>query len=311
MSAQKKPQLNTELLRTRLKLKAYSTERKLLESHSVAKKFFETYKLRPGQIRNHAVKLLTSGALASGLLLSNNSIIPSIIPLKERIIHSISSQTVENNMTGRIWPVLPDKIGPLTPEQESRISKIIKDLYNVQAVAELEGNRLNQTYGRMGAEQHLPRYPGDTVYNHKEFAEKGITPGLGAWGYFAYSPNELTPELEQIEKYYVAVQTLYLPDWVTRLNYLRDWYKYRRVVVINPENGKAIIAAVADSGPAWWTGKTFGGSPEVMAYLKINVGMQNSPVILFFVDEKNKKVPLGPLEYNDNKDKITFASEKN
>ena len=83
------------------------------------------------------------------------------------------------------------------------------------------------------------------------------------------------------EKYYVAVQTLYLPDWTTRLAYLRDWYKYRKVVVTNPVNGKTIIAVVDDSGPSWWTGKHFGGSPEIMAYLGLNVGMQKGPVVLF------------------------------
>jgi len=47
----------------------------------------------------------------------------------------------------------------------------------------------------MGAEQHLPRYPGDTVYEHRDLIEKGITPGLGGWGYFAPSRNQMTPEL--------------------------------------------------------------------------------------------------------------------
>ncbi|MBI2008442.1 hypothetical protein HYS82_02190, partial [Candidatus Amesbacteria bacterium] len=77
-----------------------------------------------------------------------------------------------------------------------------------------------------------------------------------------------------------------------------DWYKYRKVVVVNSANGKTVIAVVADSGPAAWTGKHFGGSPEVMADLKLNVGKQKGPVIMFFVDDPENKVPLGPLEYN-------------
>lgn len=108
----------------------------------------------------------------------------------------------------------------------------------------------------------------------------------------------MTPDLVNIEKYYAVVQTLYLPDWSTRLPYLRDWYKYRKVLIVNPQNGKAIVAAIADSGPAMWTGKHYGGSPEVMAYLNLNVGMQKGPVTLFFVDDPQNQVPLGPLEYN-------------
>lgn len=101
-----------------------------------------------------------------------------------------------------------------------------------------------------------------------------------------------------LEKWYVAVQTLYLPDWQSRLNYLRDWYKYRKVLVVNPVNGKTVVADVADSGPAQFTGKHYGGSPEVMAYLGLNVHMQKGPVILFFVDDPNNEIPLGPVEYN-------------
>ena len=186
----------------------------------------------------------------------------------------------------------------LNRDQEEKISEEIEKMYGVKAVAELEGNRLNNSYGRMGAEQHLPRYPGDTVYEHRDLIEKGITPGLGGWGYFAPSRNQMTPELVETEKWYVAVQTLYLPDWNIRTEELAKWYKYRHVLVVNPANGKAVVAAVADAGPAAFTGKHFGGSPEVMQYLGINYGKQNHPVVLFFVDDPNKEIPLGPLQYN-------------
>ncbi|MEK7504288.1 MAG: hypothetical protein AAB550_02200 [Patescibacteria group bacterium] len=171
--------------------------------------------------------------------------------------------------------------------QEQEISDIYLKNFNLKAYAKYEGERLNRSYGLIGAEQHMPRFPGDTAEQHGQFIQSGITPGKGAWGY--------VPDVEK-EKYYVAVQTLYLPDWTTRLAYLRDWYKYRKVVVTNPVNGKTIIAVVADSGPSWWTGKHFGGSPEIMAYLGLNVGMQKGPVVLFFVDDPGDKIPLGPLE---------------
>ena len=70
------------------------------------------------------------------------------------------------------------------------------------------------------------------------------------------------------------------------------------MAVINPQNGKVIIAVVADSGPSWWTGKKFGGSPEVMDYLQLQDGRQKGAVVVFFVDDPQDQVPLGPLEYN-------------
>ena len=139
----------------------------------------------------------------------------------------------------------------------------------------------------------MQRYPGDTIDQHGQFLREGMAPGKWAWGYIS------NPEYE---KYYVAVQTLYLPDWSARLSYLRDWYRYRKVLVVNPHNAKSIVAVIGDSGPAAWTGKHFGGSPEVMAYLELNRGKQKGAVILFFVDDPSNKVPLGPLESKVNYD---------
>ena len=66
---------------------------------------------------------------------------------------------------------------------------------------------------------------------------------------------------------------------------------------MNTDNGNAVVAAIADSGPAAWTGKHFGGSPEVMHELG-GSSYKKGAVILFFVDDPENKVPLGPVEYN-------------
>lgn len=316
-----KQQLNSELLRQRLVLKNASAERKLLTSHSAAREFFSKLELRPGKIRQHAAKLLTSGALAGTLLLSG---MPVALPLVAGNANNPLAESAKNNDNQNLTPTpqlqnqlaqlaqsaLPSEgTWQLTRDQEKRIQAGIKNIWGITAKPELDGHRLNNDYGRMGAEQHLPRFPGDDVYQHENLVDKGITPGLGGWGYFAYSKDLMTPELYANEKYYVAVQTLYLPDWNTHTKELVDWYKYRKVVVVNPQNGKTIVADVADAGPAIWTGKHFGGSPEVMAYLGINTGMQNHPVVLFFLDDPNKEIPLGPVEYNWDENKKMLANK--
>ena len=91
---------------------------------------------------------------------------------------------------------------------------------------------------------------------------------------------------------------MYLPDWNTRQPYLKDWYKHRKVFIVNTENGNAVVAAIADSGPAAWTGKQFGGSPEVMQTLGGNK-YKKGPVITFFVDDPENKISLGLVEYNN------------
>lgn len=278
--------MNTDFLRARLKLRSYASEKALTSKHPHAADFLH--------VRQHAAKLLTSGVLAGSLLLGAHVNAATVrakdLPKNEQLSFAVSQIDLSNRLKETLPPVGE---WDLNAEQENKVSQEIANIYGVHAVAHLEGNQLNNSYGRMGAEQHLARFPGDFVEN--------MAPGLGGWGYFALSSEAMTPELYDTEKYYVAVQTLYLPDWNSRTKELVAWYKYRRVVVVNPNNGRAIVAAVGDAGPANWTGKFFGGSPEVMDYLRINYGMQNHPVVLFFLDDPNHEIPLGPLEKKYNK----------
>jgi len=237
-------------------------------------------------------KFLVSTAVAGTLFFTAPAVASLASQPPEEIISDISIGPRQKLLLD-LKATLPPSLEILNPDLEIKISNILREDLGIKAYAGLDGEKLNRSYGLIGAEQHLVRFPGDTIDQHGQFLRAGIAPGRGAWGYI----ND--PEKE---KYYVAVQTLYLPDWSARLSYLRDWYKYRKVLVVNPVNGKSMVAVIGDSGPASWTGKHFGGSPEVMAYLELNYGKQKGAVILFFVDDKNNQVPLGPLESKLNYD---------
>ena len=288
--------LRTAKLRLALERQAHRSGRKLRKNHPHVISFLEKRGVTPASIRQHAARLATTGALAGAMLLAPP--IAQQVRSATSAIAQMTSQQLQQKLTEQLTNILPKEMSSLVPGQEEQISKIVQNLWGIRAVAELDGERLNRSYGFIGAEQHLPRFPGDSLDQHDGFQRSGITPGLGAWGYFAPNKQSLTQDLIDKEKWYVAVQTLYLPDWNTRFRYLRDWYQYRKVLVVNPTNGKTVAAAVADAGPANWTGKHYGGSPEVMAYLGLNVGMQKGAVVLFFVDDPNNEVPLGPVEYN-------------
>ena len=45
-----------------------------------------------------------------------------------------------------------------------------------------------------------------------------------------------------------------------------------------------------------------------MDYLQMKDGKQRGPVVLFFVDDPDGKIPLGPLEYNLEKGPPLLAS---
>ncbi len=300
----KKP-ASKEYLREKLKFKNIQARRALAEKHPHAEKFLKEKGLELGKIRQHSAKLLASGAVAGSLLLIPPSLTKSLPPPHE-VIEKIKSQwktvdikSPQNILVESLQNFLPSKVTPLSREQEKYLEQLFENLIGIKARATLEGEHLNTTYGLIGLEQHLRRYPGDTIADHGKgrILKEGMAPGLGAWGYFAPSREKLSPDLIETERWYAVVQTLYLPDWGRRQPYLRDWYKYRKVLIVNTKNGNAVVAAIADSGPAAWTGKHFGGSPEVMEYLG-GPRYTKGPVVLFFVDDPENKVPLGPVEYN-------------
>lgn len=309
-----------QTLKEKIHARHQEAREKFRQKHSQAHNFFQEKGLDLGKIRQHSTRLLTAGTLAGALLLSPPARVPSLQspPLPADWVETLTKAGLavpadpQTFLVSKLTTLLPDKVCPLTHEQEKNLGILIEKLTSIRARATLEGEHLNTCFGLIGAEQHLPRFPGDTVSQHDEFQNSGITPGRGAWGYFAWNKNQMTSQDILREKYYVAVQTLYLSDWEKRLPYLRDWYKYRKVLVMNPKTGQAVVAVVADAGPAAWTGKHFGGSPEVMYHLGLHQGPRKGPVLLLFVDDPNNQVPLGPVDFDKiNLPKIPVAQEVN
>jgi len=303
------------MLKARIEARHSTAKKDFLGKHPHAQKFFQQKGISLENIRQYSTKLLTAGTLTSALMLGlPNQMdlkIPSL-PIGWVKTLTEAGLTLPENprafLASQLKDILPEIVCPLTAEQEEKLGLLLEKLTGIRARAVLEGEHLNTCFGLIGAEQHLPRFPGDTVAQHDEFRQSGITPGRGAWGYFAKNRQSLTTDDVQKEKYYVAVQTLYLPDWEKRLSYLRDWYEHRKVLVLNPITGQAVVAVVADAGPAAWTGKNFGGSPEVMFHLGFQTGSRKGPVLLLFVDDPENKVLLGPVDYYNSKIKLPRVS---
>ena len=311
-----KEKVGFEYLRNKLKLKNLQQENALYENFPRVKKVFDERKVNIKNIRSHSAKLLSAGILSGSFLLGTPSATKSLPEPHEIFNYSdlndafLGLKIKTQVMTDTFKKLLPQTVGPLSRNEEKVLEYFVKDITGISVKTNLEGEHLNTAYGIIGAEQHLRRFPGDNILIHGEekYKPSGLAPGLGAWGYFAKSKDLLTPSLEETEKWYAVVQTLYLPDWNTRQPYLKNWYKYRKVMIINTENGNAVICSVADSGPAAWTGKQFGGSPEVMDYLG-GMKYKKGKVLILFVDDPENKIPLGPVEYGEISDISTQLSQ--
>ncbi|MEK7517547.1 MAG: hypothetical protein AAB583_03275, partial [Patescibacteria group bacterium] len=169
-------------------------------------------------------KQLVASSLGGLMLLSSQNVnLPS---LSQAVSPQEISQTIDKRtfLISDLSGVLPKEVRELTKEEERKISEILTRTFGIKVSESIEGKRLNRSYGFIGQEQHLSRYPGDTMSTHfdsdqdkKNYWLQGMAPGLGAWGYFAHSKESLTEEDKMREKYYIAVQTFLAPDFLNHV----------------------------------------------------------------------------------------------
>ncbi len=222
----------------------------------------------------------------------------SVLEQKQRnkLLTEITQQELEE-IIGKMVGYVNMDVGHLPKEEELYLEQQLSDLLGFEVQAELEGKRLNHTIGIMGGEQHLVRYPGDKLEDHDAYQEAGIAPNRGAFGWFTQD-GELTQKAVLMEKYYFAVQTMYLSDWNSNHAELKPWYKFRKMIAINPAEQLAVVGVVGDAGPAMWVKKQFGGSPEIIREGKIWSPKTRGRVLLLFVNDPNDEVPLGVINLN-------------
>lgn len=264
------------------------------------RKWASRHKRIQENILSKHLKKIALGSLGGLVMLSTPN-----LPTPVHTEHSSKVEGVEDKnalLKIELLDKVPTEMRVLSAIEEKRIEEVLSKDLKMKIKSEIDGKRLNRTYGVIGGEQHLYRYPGDRLELHAKttqdwamFSSSGIAPGLGAWGYFSPSKQEFTEKDEACERWYLAVQTFLAPGFAERVSEYRDFYKFRKMLVVNPKTGQAVVAVIGDAGPADWTGKHLGGSPEVMHELGLAGGPRKGPVLYFFVDDPEDKIPLGPI----------------
>lgn len=272
------------------------------------KKWINRHRLIQNKLwEKHAgvIKQLAVGSLGSLIFLS-----PPILPKTPQIKNLTLSRddaldSFDRNvlLAQQLSDKIPKEVNPLEPDQENDITEILSKNFGFKVTGQIDNIRLNRNFGLIGGEQHLYRYPGDNLYAHADttsdwakFGDAGIAPSLGAWGYFAPSKAEFSEIDKQREKYYLAIQTFLVPGYAENTQKYQEFFKFRKMLVVNPKSGQAVVAVIGDAGPAEWTGKHLGGSPEVMDAIGLADGPRKGEVLYFFIDDPKDEVPLGPIK---------------
>ncbi len=177
-----------------------------------------------------------------------------------------------------------------------------------------EGHNIPIEKGKTAREQHL--------YTNKEEADLGRTdagaqrhydrsntPVAGrngmAGGYGAFGSEASPASLDQ-ERYYITMRWNYC-EWYEDSGNLdsfgragtycrnldsaaKSWHRHKKVIVTNPSNGKQVVVSVEESGPAIWTGRVSGLSPEAMIALNAST---NDELLYYWAG--NQDINLGVL----------------
>jgi hypothetical protein len=248
-----------------------------------------------------------AGAAVGAMMLSNTLpamtavVTPPVTASSDAHVDAVDRSVL---LQQHLAALVPEVVRPLSKEEESLLSQALSSDFGFDVSAELDGKKLNRSFGYIGAEQHLMRYPGDFMYSHLQPEEasnhaifsSGMAPGRGAWGYFAKSKSELRSLDIEREKWYIAVPTFLAPGFYENVKSHYEWFKYRKMLVINPKTGQSVVVDIGDAGPAQWTGKHLGGSPEVMIALGLEKGPRKGAVLYFFIDDRGDKISLGPIK---------------
>ncbi len=266
--------------------KRLEAHKEFSEKHAFAQKWLAEKGLSLDEVREHSAKLLTGVTLGSALLLSTPHLPIVGAKAKPPPTHQIMTDFLKRLQTAGTQS--------LNIEIETQLLADVQKFYGIPAAFELDRQRLPTYRGQIGLEQHLARFAGDTLVAQQAFLETGMAPDRGAFGYFQ-QPGETVEIAIEREKFYIVLQTFMIPGWDQDWVRLKDWYKFRKFLVINPETGKAVVAVLGDSGPATSTDKVFGGSPEVMAGLGLYPLKTKGEVWVLYLDDPGNQIPLGPV----------------
>lgn len=239
--------------------------------------------------------------LVTGIFLTTALPVTAASIPKFEITHTSITPTEKENLRQKILEYLAN-FGENRKVNAQMLSDLVSQITGLPTRAVLAGNKIPTVFGAIATEQHLMIYPGESLSEHlagedsfQKYSWTGMSTTAGAWGYFTDNKNTVTEEQRLQEKYYLVIQTFAAENWNQIWPHLKEWYKFRKLLVYNPENGKGVVGALADAGPAQYTGRAFGGSPEVMETLGLAKTSTQGDVLVFFVDDPNNTIPLGPV----------------
>lgn len=187
--------------------------------------------------------------------------------------------------------------GQLSSTDALYLEQQLTDMMGIEVISKLDGHVLPHNYGMIAARSHTKRYPTDKLEFHKNVIEAGLDDRRQDFGWLKTDLSQGSDNFddEEQEMYSLSVQLQNQIEWQKNRSEIKKWYKNRRVIVINPFDNKAVVAAIIGTGPSLSSRRQFLGSPELIRETESWSRNAQGRVIVFFVGESGHGLPLGPV----------------
>lgn len=188
------------------------------------------------------------------------------------------------------------KLNPGDLEQDDLLylEQQLSDIFGFEVTSKLDDHKLPFTLGTMAAAPHQRRYPKDKLGEHNRYPEAGMTQTRSSFGWMLEA-GQLSATATKQEQYGLSLPLAYLPEWQQDYSQLKDWYRYRKMLVINPFELKAIIASVINIDLVSTLKYQFAGTPELIRAGFIWSPKASGRVLVFFINDEPDNIKVGPI----------------
>ncbi len=214
--------------------------------------------------------------------------------MTDRSLSALLTQEEHESVLHKMKEIAEQPAGHMPHQDEVYFEQQLADMLGFEVTAELEGNRLPHSIGIMEARPHVKRHPNDSLDAQEVYREAGLERQRSRFGWFT-EHGQLTPEGMQRAQYHLAVPADFLPLWQSNYAEALTWWKWRKMIVINPFEQRAVVTVVGDLGPREWPRRQFAGSPAVIREGLVWSVNTRGRVIVFFVNDLTGNIPLGPV----------------
>lgn len=176
-------------------------------------------------------------------------------------------------------------------EERLYLEQQISDLTGINVTTNLDGYNLPHTTVKFRSDAHQRTNFADILNNHPQFHEAGLNKKRSVFGWSNQNGHEST----KMEEFFIVLPIYLIKAWQTDLPSLVNWFKYRKVLVINPFTQLAAVACVSDVGPSHLQRSQALCSPELSHLLRLwQPGLQGRACL--FLIEHSENIPYGQVD---------------